>query len=110
MRANQHYSPYFCGTSVAFAEFIAEEPRRAGPLYLPEVRESLSDQKPFGSDLVTGLGQRHPSDATPLQLWQPAYDTWAVIQMNNLMIGLDVWKSIEMGNRMIGLPSFTINP
>src|ERR1700722_7576551 len=98
MRINQYYSPYFCGTAAAYAEFIAEEPLRAAPLYLPEAG-SLCQRLP-DADLVTGLGQRHPGDATPLQFWTPAYDAGAVIDMNNLMIGLDVGRSIEMGNRM----------
>lgn len=101
MRINQHYTPYFCGTPAALAEFIAEEPLRAQPLYLPDEPGSLNQNKPFGSDLVTGQGPRHLGDATPLQN-PPIYDAWAVIQMNNLMVGLDVWKSIQMGNLMIG--------
>jgi hypothetical protein len=89
MRANQYYSSYFTGTQAAYAEFIAEEPLRAGPLYLPEAGSLCQDRKPFGDpDLVIGLGQRHLGDATPLQSWTPAYDAWAVIQMNNLVIGL----------------------
>jgi hypothetical protein len=41
------------------------------------------DSKPFDPDLVTGLGPRHLGDATPLQ-----YNAGAVIDMNNIMIGL----------------------
>ena len=90
-RINQHFSPYFCGTPKAYAEFIAEEPLRAQPLYLPDEAGSL--------DPVTGLGQRHLGDATPLQSWTPAYDAWAVIQMNNLTCGLTPY-----------LPPFQITP
>lgn len=63
---NQHYTPYFCGTAMAYAQFIAEEPLRTMPLYLPKAGSlNQNEFKPFGSDLVTGQGLRHLGDATP---------------------------------------------
>jgi hypothetical protein len=55
--------------------------------YLPKAG-SLNQDEPFNPDLVTGHGRGHRGDETPLQCWAPAYDAWAVIQMNNLVVGL----------------------
>ena len=83
MRINQHFMEHFCGTPMALAEYLHEQPMASQPLYLPEAGSLCQDEfKPFGSDLVTGLGQRHLGDAT-LQ-----YDAGKVIDMNNLACGL----------------------
>ena len=85
MKANQYWTPYWCGTQESFAQYLEEQPfARLGP-YLPQAG-SLCQRLP-DADLVTGLGQRHLGDETPLQSWTPTYDAWAVIQMNNLAIG-----------------------
>ena len=76
-------------TPETFAQYLEEQPlARLGP-YLPEAGSLNQDEfKPFGPDLVTGLGQRHPGDATPPFDSLGIYDAGAVIDMNNLVIGL----------------------
>ena len=84
MRINQYFMEQFCGTPMALAEYLAEQPMASQPVYQPEAG-SLCQRLP-DADLVTGLGQRHLGDETPPRFGE--YDAWAVIQMNNLAIGL----------------------
>ena len=88
MRINQYYMEHFCGTSMALAEYLAEQPMASQPLYLPEAGSLCQDRLPFGDPgLVTGLGQRHLGDATP-PFFHLGYDAAKVIDMNNLACGL----------------------
>ena len=88
MKANQYWTPYWCGTPDTLAEYLNEQPlARLGP-YLPEAGSLCQDRMPFGDpDLVTGLGQGHLGDATP-PFFHLEYDAGNVIDMNNIACGL----------------------
>jgi hypothetical protein len=63
-------------------------------IYLP-VAGSLNQDA--SSDLVTGLGPQHLGDATLLQ-----YDAGAMIDMNNIAIGLTPYLPPFSGGRLNG--------
>ena len=85
---------YWCGTEQSWREYLAEREhwRRCYPeLYALKLdfEQGRLNQPLAGSlEPMTGLGQRHLGDETPPRDFYNEYDAWAVIQMNNLAIGL----------------------